>query len=167
MTFDEAFDRLLGHEGVLSMDPDDRGNWTGGQKGVGTLKGSKYGISAMSYPGEDIGNLTIERAKTIYARDFWGPAGCDAVPDGARFDLFDMAVNSGVAMAVRTLQRACGADVDGKLGPRTLSAVQAMQPARFIARFNGHRLLFLADLKAWETQSKGWARRIGRNLVEA
>jgi lysozyme family protein len=167
VNFDQAFERLLGHEGVLSMDPNDRGNWTGGQKGVGTLKGSKYGISAMSYPNEDIANLTVERAKAIYARDFWGPAGCDAVPAAARFDLFDFAVNSGVTTAVRNLQRACGADVDGKLGPRTLSALQAMHPARFIARFNGHRLLFMADLKAWETQGRGWARRVGRNLVEA
>lgn len=40
--------------------------------------------------------MTLERAKPIYRRDYWGPAGCDAVPHGIRFDLFDMAANSGV-----------------------------------------------------------------------
>jgi lysozyme family protein len=50
--------------------------------------------------------MTLERAKTIYKRDYWGPAGCDTVPDGIKFDLFDMAVNSGVKPAVRTLQKA-------------------------------------------------------------
>lgn len=35
MNFDQAFDRLLGNEGGLSMDPNDPGNWTGGHVGVG------------------------------------------------------------------------------------------------------------------------------------
>ena len=73
MTFDEAFLRLIGHEGGYVADSRDPGGET------------KFGISRRSYPGEDIkGNLTLARAKTIYARDFWGPAGCDAVPDGIR-----------------------------------------------------------------------------------
>ena len=69
MTFDLAFTRLIGNEGVLSMDPKDSGNWTGGKIGLGKLKGSKYGISAASYPMVDIANLTLEGAKAIYLRD--------------------------------------------------------------------------------------------------
>ena len=38
MTFDLAFTRLIGNEGVLSMDPKDSGNWTGGKIGLGKLK---------------------------------------------------------------------------------------------------------------------------------
>jgi lysozyme family protein len=170
MNFDTAFERLLGHEGALSMDPDDRGNWTGGERGKGLLKGSKYGISAAAYPGEDIANLTLERAKALYLRDYWGPAGCDAVPHGIRFDLFDMAVNSGVRPAVRTLQRAAGlegAAVDGILGPRTLQAVQVMPDARIVARFNGARLLYMADAVTWPAHGRGWARRVAANLLAA
>ena len=37
-------------EGTLSLDPTDTGNWTGGAVGRGTLVGTKYGISAASYP---------------------------------------------------------------------------------------------------------------------
>lgn len=166
MTFDEAFERLLGHEGGLSMDRNDRGNWTSGKVGVGQLKGSKYGISAMSYPAEDIAGLTVERAKEIYKRDYWGPAGCDTVPDAMRFDLFDAAVNSGVRQAIRLLQHAAGEVEDGVLGPRTLQALQSMPPARLIARFNGVRLLFMTDLPAWISQGKGWVRRIARNLLQ-
>ena len=154
-TFESAFERLIGHEGGYVNDPRDPGGET------------KYGISRRSYPGEDIAGMTLERAKVIYLRDCWGPAGCDAVPDGIKFDLFDMAVNSGVKQAVKTLQRACGETADGVLGPRTLAAVQVMPSARLVARFNGSRLLFMADLSNWPAHGRGWCRRIALNLLEA
>ena len=64
--FDAAFTRLLGHEGGLVDHPADPGGLT------------NWGISQRSYPGEDIRGMTVERARLIYLRDFWGPAGCDA-----------------------------------------------------------------------------------------
>jgi lysozyme family protein len=155
MNFDAAFERLLGHEGCYVNDPNDRGGET------------KFGISKRSYPGEDIAGMTLERAKQIYWHDYWGPAGCDAVPDGVRFDLFDMAVNSGVGAAVRALQRAVGEPVDGILGPRTLQAVQSMPAPRVVARFNGARLLVLADAVTWPAHGRGWARRVASNLLGA
>lgn len=155
MNFDNAFYILLGHEGGYVNDPKDRGGET------------KYGISKRAYPGEDIANLTVERAKALYLRDYWGPAGCDAVPHGIRFDLFDMAVNSGVKAAVKTLQKAAGAEPDGVLGPKTLAAVQVHPTPRLVARFNGARLLFMADAPTWAAHGRGWARRIAANLMGA
>lgn len=155
MTFDQAFERLLGHEGGYVNHPNDPGGET------------KFGISRRSYPNEDIAGLSLERAKLIYRRDFWGPAGCDAVPDGIKFDLFDMAVNSGVRTAIRTLQRACGEVQDGVLGPRTLQALQTMPAPRIVARFNGARLQFMTSLPGWSDFGRGWARRIAENLMSA
>jgi lysozyme family protein len=168
MDFDTAFERLIGHEGGFQDDPEDRGNWTGGRKGVGQLKGTKYGISAMTYPGEDIRNLTLDRAKIIYRRDFWGSAGCDAVPAILKFDLFDTAVNSGQERARKFLQRAAGVDDDGIIGPRTLQAINSMDPERLFARFNGYRLDFLNDNPdQWARYGRGWAQRIADNLKAA
>ena len=167
MNFDQAFERLIGHEGGFSDRREDRGNWTSGHVGVGQLNGTKYGISAMTYPGEDIAGLTLARAKEIYRRDFWGPAGCDLVPDAAKFDLFDMAVNSGVSRSVKTLQEAVGATPDGSIGPVTMQAISNMPGPRLVARFNGRRLKFMTDLATWESFGKGWARRIAANLMEA
>lgn len=155
MNFDVAFERLLGHEGGYVDNPRDPGGET------------KYGISRRSYPGEDIAGMTLERAKAIYRRDYWGPAGCDAVPDALRFDLFDAAVNSGVPAAIRLLQRAVGEVQDGVLGPLTIQAASSMPAPRIVARFNGARLAMLADLPAWPAFSRGWARRIASNLQEA
>jgi lysozyme family protein len=155
MDFDTSFDRLIGHEGGYVNDSRDPGGET------------KYGISRRSYPGEDIAGMTLERAKDIYLRDYWGPAGCDAVPHGIKFDLFDMAVNSGVQASIKCLQKACGEREDGILGPRTLQAVQSMPTSRIVGRFNGARLEFLAGLSTWPAFSRGWARRIAANLLGA
>lgn len=155
MNFDDSFTRLIGHEGGYSKDPRDPGGET------------KYGISRRAYPGEDISGMTLERAKEIYLRDYWGPAGCDAVPHGVKFDLFDMAVNSGVRAAIRCLQRTCRENEDGVLGPRTLQAVQAMPDSKIIARFNGARLAYMADLPTWPAFGRGWARRVASNLLDA
>lgn len=153
MNFDKAFDILLGHEGELSDHPKDRGGLT------------KYGISQRAYPGEDIVNLTVERAKELYERDYWKPVGCDLVPDAIKFDLFDMAVNSGRAAAIRNLQRACGVSADGQLGPLTMKAIQGMDGTRLAARFNGYRLAFMATLREWPAFGRGWAGRIAANLA--
>ena len=167
VTFEQCFARLLGHEGGFTLDRADRGNWTGGAVGKGDLKGTKYGVSAAAFPGEDISNLTLDRAQHLYKIHYWGPAGCDALPDGVRFDVFDMAVNAGVKRAVRTLQMAVGATQDGILGPRTLLAVQSMPAVRLMARFNGYRLEHLAGLPTWPSFGRGWCKRIAKNLQEA
>lgn len=155
MNFDAAFERLIGHEGGYVNHPNDPGGET------------KFGISKRSYPGEDIAGLTLERAKAIYARDFWGPAGCDALPLALKFDVFDMAVNSGVRAAVKMLQGAVGETQDGIMGPRTLQAAQSMPAERLRARFNGKRLEFMASLPTWPSFGRGWARRIAANLMES
>jgi lysozyme family protein len=155
MDFDKAFEQLIGHEGGYVNDKRDPGGET------------KFGISKRSYPAEDIAGMTLERAKELYLRDFWGPAGCGAVPDGVRFDLFDTAVNSGVKTAIKLLQRAVGEVDDGILGARTLQAVNSMPAPRIVARFNGVRLAMMADLPTWPAFGRGWARRIASNLRAA
>ena len=155
MNFDQAFERLIGHEGGYVNDPRDPGGET------------KFGISKRSYPAEDIKGLTLERAKAIYRRDFWGVAGCDAVPDAMKFDLFDMAVNSGPVTAIKTLQRSAGVTPDGLLGPITLQALNSTPAPRLVARFNGHRLDFMTDLRTWSVFGKGWAKRVASNLKGA
>lgn len=155
MNFEQAFERLIGHEGGYVNNPADPGGET------------NFGISKRSYPMENIRGMTLARAKALYLRDYWGPAGCDAVPDGLKFDLFDMAVNSGVTTAIRTLQNSVGAAADGIIGPRTLQAINSMPAPRLVARFNGWRLAFMANTPQWDKFSRGWARRIAANLKEA
>lgn len=155
MDFDTAFERLIGHEGGLVDHPADPGGVT------------KFGISQRSYPGEDIRGMTLDRAREIYRRDYWGPSGCDAVPDGIKFLMFDCGVNSGPTAAIKLLQRSVGTTEDGILGPITLTAAGSMHPARLASRLSAHRLLLMADLPAWPAFSRGWVRRVASNLLEA
>lgn len=155
MNFDKAFERLIGHEGGYVHHPQDPGGET------------NFGITKRSYPAEDIRGMTLERAKAIYLRDFWDRAGCGYVPDAARFDLFDMAVNSGVKPAIMAMQRAIGADPDGVIGPKTLLLLDNTDPLRFRMRFNGYRLQLMSSLPTWPAFGRGWANRIAKNLIEA
>lgn len=155
MNFDQAFAKLILHEGGYVNDRRDSGGET------------KFGISKKAYPNEDIPNMTVERSKAIYLQDYWGPAGCDALPDAAKLQVFDTAVNSGVKTAIRLTQKAVGTTADGSFGPMTLQAVQAMPAPRFIARFNAQRLAYLAGLSDWPAFSRGWALRIADELMEA
>lgn len=172
MTFDEAFERLYLHERGFTNDPRDRGNWTGGKVGVGVCKGTKYGISAAVYPDEDIANLTVERAKMLYKRDYWDKFRCQDVPDTIRFDYFDGVVHSGPGSkrlgkqgAVRWLQRAAGVNDDGVFGPATLAAVTRTNPYLLAARYNGHRLDSANDIETWNVYGRGWSQRIAENLM--
>lgn len=157
MDFEHAFELLIGHEGGYVNHPDDPGGET------------KFGISKRSYPREDIAGMTLERAREIYRRDYWGPAGCDAVPAGVRFDLFDTAVNSGPKTAVKLLQRAVGEVDDGLLGPRTLTALGSMPAPRVVARFNAQRIKLITGQpdKWWQAFGRGLMNRIAANLGRA
>lgn len=167
MDFDTAFEKLIDVEKGFQQDPKDRGNWTGGDIGKGVCKGTKYGISAAAYPGEDIERLTLERSKQLYLRDYWGAAGCDAVPDILKFDLFDMAVNQGIRAAIKALQHAVGEYEDGVMGPSTLQAAQSMLPIRMLFRFDAARLVHYAEASDANLTrfGRGWLRRVGTNMV--
>jgi len=153
MTFDEAFKAVIGHEGGYVYDPRDPGGET------------KFGISKRAYPEEDIKNLTLERAKALYHRDYWDEIHADELPRHVRFSVFDAAVNSGVRAAVQWLQRAVGVKDDGVIGHKTLSAVVAMEPYKLAARFNGVRLKFMTELNTFHVFGRGWSRRVAENLI--
>lgn len=152
MTFDDAFDRLMDHEGNYVNNPDDPGGET------------KYGISKRSYPGEDIKNLTKDRAKFLFRRDFWDRINADKLPDGVAFQLSDFAYHSHHETAIRYLQRALGVADDGHWGPVSQAAADSTSESDMIMKLNAERLDFMTRLKNWPNASRGWARRIANNL---
>ncbi|WP_445117011.1 glycoside hydrolase family 108 protein [Acinetobacter sp. WZC-1] len=164
MTFDEAFKRLIGHEGKFTNDPKDRGNWTTGIIGKGTLKGTKFGISAMTYPDLDIQNLTLENAKTIYKRDWWEKISADDLHPAIIFQVWDFAINSGMGTAKRKLQKAAGVAEDGIIGPLSLRAIKKMDLNDILMKFNSERLMHLTSLSTWGRYGRGWTIRVAVQL---
>lgn len=51
-----------------------------------------------------VDKLSEERGGWRTLMALGGAAGCDAVPDAIKFDMFDMAVNAGPRMAIREVQ---------------------------------------------------------------
>ncbi len=164
MTFDQAFDLLIDHEKGFQDDYNDRGNWTSGVVGKGELKGTKYGITAMTYPHLDIRNLSLEDAKDIYKRDWWDAMRCDELDPELAFQMFDGAVNSGRGNAVRWLQRALGVVDDGHVGPVTMVALNKEDPKNVILLYNVERLEFLAKISTFNHNGRGWVRRVCKNI---
>ena len=158
MNFDQAFDKLFGHEGDYSDHADDPGGKT------------RYGITEAvarraGYKG-DMRELPLDLAKRIAYEEYWKPIRADDLPAGVRYAVFDAAVNSGPAQAIKWLQRACSATPDGIIGPQTLLALKVSDPDRVEARMLGHRLDMMNDLKNWPSFSRGWSQRIAELLME-
>lgn len=160
-SFDDAFPALINVEKGLTMNPLDPGNWTGGRTGVGACRGTKYGISAASYPDIDIKNLTLPQAKALAKRDYWDKYQCDQFDARIGFQVFDAAYNGG--HPALWLQEAAGAYPDGHIGAATIAAVKATDPEKIIMRFDAARLDYLADLRN-ATFAFGWMHRIATNL---
>jgi lysozyme family protein len=171
--FAAALAAVLAHEGGYQAMPDDPGNWTGGKIGAGALKGTKFGITAASYPALDIASLTQVDAAAIYRRDFWDRWGFARLPPPLAAKLFDAAVNLGVGPAVQALQRALRAAgapsaaarvaEDGMLGPKTLGAAASLAPERVLPALRealaGHYRLVAARNPAQARFLAGWLAR--------
>ena len=167
ITFDEAFKRLIGHEGGYSTDRRDPGNWTGGRVGVGTLKGTKFGLAANTYPNLDIKNLTLAQAKAIYKKDWWDKLGADGMHSAIVFQLWDFAINAGKSRAIKELQQAVGVPADGIIGPQTLAVVNSHDLNDVILSLTAERLKFYTSLSTFKTYGKGWTNRVADNLKYA
>lgn len=128
-SFDPAFQRTVGIEGVYDNDPDDPGGET------------KFGITvgearAFGYQGPMI-DLDLETAKSIYRQNYWDKMGLSLVVDqSVAEEMFDTGVNCGAQTAVRIAQEALNClnkggslwpdlAVDGQDGPATVGAINA------------------------------------------
>ena len=156
MNFDESFSRLLGHEGGYSHNPADPGGETMWGVTAAVARANGYTGPMKDFPQSE--------AKALYYRLYWAKVSADSLPADCRFDIFDAAVNSGVGQATKWLQRSVGVTDDGVIGPITLQASRMLPGYVIAAKFNGHRLDFMTDLKTWPTFGRGWAKRIAANL---
>lgn len=146
MTFDEAVEIILEFEGGYVNDPKDPGGET------------KFGISKRSHPNVDIKNLTRGYAKFIYHNDYWNAVKAEGLPDVWRLIVFDCAVNQGVDAAIKMLQAATGAKVDGIIGPMTLHSARAYTVA--LPEYIDLRVKRYFATKGFRRFGQGWIRRL-------
>lgn len=156
MNFDEAFHHLLGHEGGYVNHPDDPGgetNW-----GVTKVVARQHGYEGL------IKDMPVAVAKAVYRKSYWDAVQADNLPPAIRYAVFDAAVNSGVGTSIRWLQQAVGTTADGALGPKTLAAINEVNPDWLLRRMLAKRLTAMTSMSGWPSFSKGWARRVATLL---
>lgn len=157
--FNKCIAVVIKTEGGFQKNPKDKGNWANG-----VLKGTKYGISAKSYPDLDIENLTEEKAKEIYFRDYWGVCKLDGIEDpNAALQILDFAVTSGPFRAVRVAQKCSFAHEDGIMGPASIKAIN--QSLCFLDKYKNERLKFYSNLSDWEWAGHSWTERTFKKVT--
>ena len=119
---------------------------------------------------ETIKNLTVDQAKIIYEQLFWNVAPFSKIPNQVHCNyIFDMAVNCGVAPAIKVAQRATWAVMqrisipdDGILGQKTLEAIKMcgylLMPAMRSERAGYYRLITQINEQDKEFL-QGWLNR--------
>ena len=164
--FDKAFDFALLHE-----DPKRTGKTTTDNNGARV----RYGLNEASNP-----ELTAEgfydtmskddaliRAKTQYNMKYWASIRGDEIKDdGVGAKIFDMAINMGALEAIKLAQRSAEMmqqDLDGKIGPHTLGAINAMDSGAMLTNLVAWWNWFIGEEVKNKPQDinqvKGWRAR--------
>ena len=118
--FRDVIDEILAREGPDTHDPIDRGGRT------------SRGISERAHPEAWAdGSVSEAEARAIYETKYITGPGFDRVPfEPLRNQLIDFGVTSGPALATSKLQAILGVDIDGTLGPQTLTAIVHFEDPR-------------------------------------
>ena len=150
--FFEIVNHTLEEEGGYVNDSTDNGGET------------NFGISKRAYPDVDIFNLKEDEAIDIYWDDYCVRGRCSKVPKKLQAIYFDMCVNFGISGAIKVLQETANGkgaeiDVDGKIGPNTIKAIENLSTDRVRA----YRVLRFANIVIDKPKQEkfwmGWFRR--------
>lgn len=171
--FDSAFGTVLPIEGGLVDNKRDPGGITKYgvslrfAQSVADLSTEGHALLDVDGNGEinadDIRALTVEQAADIFFTYFWKLLRCDEFNSvGIALSVFDMGINQGRGPAIATLQAALGIKVDGRPGPVTMGAANALQFGAVIDclnEFTARRALRYATTANFDAFGLGWMRR--------
>lgn len=163
MSEDEIINDLIRREGGTFTDhPNDRGGATRWGITLQTLREER----GPAMRAQDVAKLTETDARDIYRRRYIRRPGFDLVKDDRlRALLIDYGVNSGPKRAVVALQRAIGADPDGRFGADTMRRLEGKDGARTYAEVLRQRLRLYVDIVLADHLQlvflRGWCNRLG------
>lgn len=152
-SFDLFFPQLLRFEGGFVDDPSDPGGAT--NRGITLATFERYASTLLGLQPtlQALRDLTVAQAATLYKTLYWDAIDGDAIASQPLAEIvFDFYVNAGDE-AVRLLQRVldrlapqAGLAEDGDMGPDTLAALQAADPAQVYALYRQGRIDYYREL---------------------
>lgn len=169
-----VFDRALAH--VLAMEGgfDDDKHDPGGPTNFGITLGvfaswRKIALTAANRKGliRDLKAIEPATVREIYRRRYWDTAHCAELPPPVALMHFDAAVNHGVGTAIRFLQEAAGADVDGEIGLATRAAIAKAPIIQTLETYAAIRTRRYRALPHFWRFGRGWLRRVDATLERA
>jgi lysozyme family protein len=155
-TYETALRRVLAHEGGYSNHPSDPGGPT--NFGITIAEYRKY--AKPNATPSDVKAMRLDEARAIYRSHYWVALGCDDLPVGLDYAVFDYGVNSGIGRAGLVLRRLAGISEDGRVNAELLAAIRRSDVGDLIVRLCDERLAFLKRLKTWPVFGLGWSRRV-------
>lgn len=167
-SFQPAYDLVAQAEGGYQKYPDDTGNYNS----LGQLVGTNWGINAQVYearlgrpPSEaDMRNMPSSVARGIYEASYWARIkGAQINSQAVANVFFDGHVNHGM-WGIKMMQEVLGVAQDGIVGPITLAAINAANPADLVRRYVDRRRAayqYLADSRSSQRKFlAGWLARL-------
>lgn len=157
-TFAKAMPHVFSEEGGYVDHPQD----PGGATNMGITLATLSAWEGRRVSKAEVKALTKSKATDIYRENYWNKVAGDDLPAGVDYAVFDFAINSGPARAVKMLQKVVGVDQDGVIGAKTLAAVRKIAADRIINELCDARLAWLKGLGTFSTFGKGWTSRVSR-----
>jgi len=170
--FNQAFEKMISHEGGYADDPDDSGgetykgisrnnfpNWSGWEV-IDSFK------TATNFPGildSSVGLHSL--VESFYKFNFWIPINGDQIASQKIAEsIFDFGVNAGVGTSAKLAQKVVGIpDPDGAIGKNTIAKLNIFDPELFIAAFMVEKVRrYIEICKKKESNRKyffGWIDR--------
>ena len=171
-----AFEKTLGHEGGYNEVKGDAGGATNFGVSLRFLKDA-YNFDDFAdidndgdVDKDDIKSMSKADAQEIYYKHFWLKNKCDLISnENIANKFFDMSVNMGLGQAAKILQRSLNhfklfnITVDGKIGPKTLQAVNQVHAEQLLHVIRKQCEAFYIQLVEQKPEFKkflkGWTNR--------
>jgi len=154
--FEQCLALVLKSEGGYTDNPKD----PGGRTNLGVTQKVWESWVGHEVNEAEMRALGPQDVAPLYKANYWDKISGDSLPLGVDYATFDMAVNSGVSRAAKTLQQVLGVAQDGQVGEATISACEAANPREIATGVCEKRLAFLQSLPTYGTFGRGWSSRV-------
>lgn len=155
---EQIYEWVITDEGGYTDHPADNGGRT------------TFGITedeVRRYTGRNVTDEVMRRfaksdAFAIYTKWYWSPLKCDHLPTAVDYIVFDAGLLHGIVRSAKWLQLTVGVSQDGRIGPKTLEAVEAKSPLEIVNAITELRRRRAKDHPDSKHFYRGWSNRITR-----